>query len=285
MSLPSSAPRMLGSNQVGMREFNERVVLQAVRLHGSLPKAELARLTRLSTQTVSVIINRLLEEGLVVKRDSLRGKVGQPSQPIALAPDGAFSIGVRIGRRRLDVLLLDFCGAVRHRASIDYDTPSVEVVFAEIAVQLAQIGHLLGDKAARLAGVGLAAPLMFGGWQKLVRMSAQDADAWTRTSMRERLQALTPLPVQFAKDTAAACVAELQEELSLPVCRCAHRRRAGDRRAAASRPVRQCRRGGIDAAGRGGGRRPGAATAGASVVVDTRRDAGGCRPGRAGHDG
>jgi predicted NBD/HSP70 family sugar kinase len=200
---------MLGSNQVGMREFNERVVLQAVRLHGSLPKAELARLTRLSTQTVSVIINRLLEEGLVVKRDSLRGKVGQPSQPIALAPDGAFSIGVRIGRRRLDVLLLDFCGAVRHRASIDYDTPSVEVVFAEIAVQLAQIGHLLGDKAARLAGVGLAAPLMFGGWQKLVRMSAQDADAWTRTSMRERLQALTPLPVQFAKDTAAACVAEL----------------------------------------------------------------------------
>jgi predicted NBD/HSP70 family sugar kinase len=206
---PSSSPRTLGSNQIGMREFNERVILQAVRLHGSLAKAELARLTRLSTQTVSVIINRLLDEGLVRKLDSLRGKVGQPSQPIALAPDGAFAIGVRIGRRRLDVMLLDFTGAVRYQASIDYVTPGVDAVFAEIAVQLDKIAGVLGDKVDRLTGVGLAAPLMFGGWQKLVRMSAQDADAWTRTSMRERLQALTPLPVQFAKDTAAACVAEL----------------------------------------------------------------------------
>ena len=35
---------MLGSNHLGMREFNERVVLHAIRLHGSLPKAELAKL-------------------------------------------------------------------------------------------------------------------------------------------------------------------------------------------------------------------------------------------------
>lgn len=204
-----SPPRTLGSNQIGMREFNERVVLQAIRLHGSLPKAELARLTGLSTQTVSVIINRLLDEGLVRKLDSLRGKVGQPSQPIALAPDGAFAIGVQIGRRKLDVVLLDFAGAIRHRASVAYSTPGVDAVFAEIAAQLQQVEQLLGADLARLTGIGLAAPLMFGGWQQLVHMSPQDADAWTRTNMRERLQALTRLPVQFAKDTAAACVAEL----------------------------------------------------------------------------
>jgi predicted NBD/HSP70 family sugar kinase len=206
---PSSSPRTLGSNQIGMREFNERVVLQAIRLHGSLPKAELARMTGLSTQTVSVIINRLLDEGLVIKLDSLRGKVGQPSQPIALAPDGAFSIGVQIGRRKLDVVLLDFAGAIRHRASVAYSTPSVDAVFAEIAAQLQQVEQLLGADLARITGIGLAAPLMFGGWQQLVHMTPLDADAWTRTSMRERLQALTRLPVQFAKDTAAACVAEL----------------------------------------------------------------------------
>ena len=38
---PANMPllRTVGSNQVGMREFNERVVLQAIRTHGSLPKA------------------------------------------------------------------------------------------------------------------------------------------------------------------------------------------------------------------------------------------------------
>ena len=41
------APRLRqrGSNQIGMRQFNDRVVLQALRVHGSMPKAELARLT------------------------------------------------------------------------------------------------------------------------------------------------------------------------------------------------------------------------------------------------
>ena len=44
-SPPVLRPR--GSNHVGMRQFNERVVLQAVRLNGSCPKAELARLMEL----------------------------------------------------------------------------------------------------------------------------------------------------------------------------------------------------------------------------------------------
>ena len=34
--------RPRGSNHVGMRQFNERVVLQAIRLNGSLPKAGIA---------------------------------------------------------------------------------------------------------------------------------------------------------------------------------------------------------------------------------------------------
>nr|WP_314542099.1 ROK family transcriptional regulator [uncultured Massilia sp.] len=193
-----------------MREYNERVLLQAIRLHGSLPKADLARLTKLSTQTVSVIVDRLIDEGMVERLASQRGRVGQPSRPIALRADAAYAIGVRLGRRSLDVLLLDFAGQARWHSSTAYPTPRVDDVFAQIGVQLERIADFLGAQdAQRLAGIGLAAPLAFGGWQELLGMSARDANAWTRTDMRERLQAMTPLPVEFAKDTAAACVAEL----------------------------------------------------------------------------
>ena len=109
--------RPRGSNHVGMRQFNERVVLQAIRLHGSLPKAEIARLTHLTAQTVQIIIARLEADGLVRKLDPVRGKVGQPSVPMALNPDGAFSIGIKIGRRSMDELLVDFSGQVRERKS------------------------------------------------------------------------------------------------------------------------------------------------------------------------
>jgi len=93
--------RPRGSNQVGMRQFNERTVLQALRVHGSLPKADLARLTGLSAQTIGLITARLEEDGLIVKQNRVRGRIGQPSVPLALNPDGAFSIGIKVGHLNL----------------------------------------------------------------------------------------------------------------------------------------------------------------------------------------
>src|SRR5438105_9098417 len=121
--------RSHGSNHSGMRQFNERVVLQAIRLHGSVPKAEIARLTNLTAQTVQVIIARLEADSLVTKLEPVRGKVGQPSVPMALNPDGAFSIGIKIGRRSLDMLLVDFTGQVRERVSLDYPFPDPDTLF------------------------------------------------------------------------------------------------------------------------------------------------------------
>jgi predicted NBD/HSP70 family sugar kinase len=199
-----------GSNQMGMRQYNERVVLQAIRLHDSLAKADLARLTHLSTQTVSLIIDRLHADGLVVKQAAVRGKVGQPSVPIALNPDGAFAIGIKIGRRSCDTLLLDFTGQVRERANLSYDFPDPQILFAHLQTQLATLPARLGEHAAqRIAGVGIAAPLSLGGWHSLLGVSAERTHAWDSIDMAARVQAMTALPVQQVKDTAAACVAEL----------------------------------------------------------------------------
>jgi predicted NBD/HSP70 family sugar kinase len=199
-----------GSNQIGMRQYNERVVLQAIRLHGSLPKAELARLTQLSTQTVSLIIDRLHGDGLVVKQEPLRGKVGQPSVPMALNPNGAFSIGIKIGRRNCDLLLLDFAGHVRERVSLSYDFPEPKLLFAHLKKQLAVVHARLGTSMAeRIVGVGIAAPLSLGGWHTLLGVSAARTHVWDDIDIQAQVQALTTLPVQLVKDTAAACVAEL----------------------------------------------------------------------------
>jgi predicted NBD/HSP70 family sugar kinase len=206
----SSRLRPRGSNHVGMRQFNERVVLQAIRLHGALPKAEIARLTHLTPQTVQLIIGRLEGDGLVVKQAPVRGKVGQPSVPMALNPDGAFSIGIKIGRRGMDMLLVDFTGQVRERLVRAYAFPDPRTLFDEIADGLAELRGWLGPERARvLHGVGVAAPLSLGGWESLLGVSAEAAQAWALIDIRARVAALTELPVVFVKDTAAACVAEL----------------------------------------------------------------------------
>jgi predicted NBD/HSP70 family sugar kinase len=202
--------RPRGSNQTGMRQFNERVVLQAIRLHGSLPKADLARLTTLSTQTVSLIINRLFEDGLVQKCAPQRGKIGQPSVPIALRADGAFSIGVKIGRRSLDVVLLDFCNTVRMRHTQAYRFPEPDQVFQAIAAQVRAMQDALApEQRRRTIGIGVVAPLSLGHWQELMGVAPEQGSRWDGLDIKRRIEADTGLPVMFAKDTAAACVAEL----------------------------------------------------------------------------
>ena len=69
--------RPRGSNHVGMRQYNERVVLQALRLHGSLAKAELARQTGLTAQTIGLITTRLEEDGLILRDAPVRGRIGR----------------------------------------------------------------------------------------------------------------------------------------------------------------------------------------------------------------
>ena len=193
-----------------MRQFSERVVQQAIRLNGSLPRAGIARLTKLTPQTVQVSIARLEADDLVRKLEPLRGKVGQPSVPMALNPDGAFSIGIKIGRRGMDMLLLDFTGQVRARLSLDYAFPDPDTLFAEIETRLRQLTHALPDRLrARLHGVGIAAPLSLGGWRSVLGVDPVLATKWADVDIRERVSVMTELPVEFVKDTAAACVAEL----------------------------------------------------------------------------
>ena len=151
----------------------------------------------------------LLEDGLVVKRARLRGRIGQPSVPIALDPDGAFTVGIKVGRRSLDVLAVDFVGQVRAREELEYEYPDSKVLFPTIRKRLASVDRKLGAHARRVVGVGVAAPLWLGGWGDFLGAPPGVMDAWHRIDIRERVQAMTELPVEFAKDTTAACAAEL----------------------------------------------------------------------------
>jgi predicted NBD/HSP70 family sugar kinase len=202
--------RPRGSSQGGLRQYNERVVLQAIRLHGALPGAEIARLTGLTAQTVSTITKSLIDDGYLRKGEPVRGKVGQPSVPLSLDPDGAFSIGIKVGRRRLDTLLIDFEGRPCARWSLAYRFPDPEDVLAELRARFAAIRRKLGpERRLRLQGVGLAAPLALSSWQSLLGVTSEAAERWNRLDLREAVASMCDWHVHSMKDTAAACVAEL----------------------------------------------------------------------------
>lgn len=208
--LPPPGEGMRGSNQSGMRAWNERLVLSLLRRHGTLPKAEIARLTGLSAQTVSVIMRALESDGLLTRGDPIRGRVGQPSVPMALDPEGAFFLGLKIGRRSAEVVLTDFLGRIRDRRAMAYRWPSFAAV-AEFAAG-AIAGLLAGlspAQAGRVAGLGIAIPFQLWGWAPAVGAPQAEMDAWRNYDIRAHLAAQLPFPVLLENDATAACGAEL----------------------------------------------------------------------------
>lgn len=198
-----------GTNQAGMRAQNERLVLSLVRRRGPLAKSEIARMTGLSAQTVSVIMRQLEGDRLLRRERPQRGRVGQPMVPMSLDPEGAFFIGAKIGRRSLEVVLVDFVGGLRHRSAIGYPWPTVAETVAAIEREVRTCEEILGDRADRIAGVGLAMPFELWSWAEEIGAPAADMLAWHDSDIRAILAERLPYPVYLQNDATAACGAEL----------------------------------------------------------------------------
>lgn len=199
-----------GGNQVGIRQYNERLVLSLIHEAGALSKAELARITRLSAQTLTVIVNRLLDDGLVRKKDVIRGRMGQPSTPIELDPDGALSIGIKIGRRSLDLLAMSFDRRVVARKSFPYPALERDVIFDLVGPAFAALtGELTPLQASRLVGVGIAAPTAIEQGEPVIGDPGGPAQRWREADLLARVQAVTGHRAVVLNDATAACLAEI----------------------------------------------------------------------------
>lgn len=204
------ATGLRGSNQSGMRAHNERLVLSLVRQQGGLAKSDIARITGLSAQTVSVIMRALENDGLLVRGEPIRGRIGQPSVPMSLAAEGAFFLGLKIGRRSADLTLIDFLGNVRasrHRL-YRYPTPGAVVAFVQ-EVLPAILGQLPATLRERIGGMGIAMPFQLWNWVQFIGAPQAEMDAWRDRDIQAEIAAIARMPVYVQNDATAACGAEL----------------------------------------------------------------------------
>ncbi|MEL7463012.1 MAG: ROK family transcriptional regulator [Pseudomonadota bacterium] len=205
---PSASTR--GSNQMGVRAHNERLVLTLVRRSGPLAKSEISRITGLSAQSVSVIMRALEGEGLLRKGEPKRGKVGQPSVPINLNPDGAFFFGLKVGRRSSDLILVDFAGDVvaRLRHAHPYPDPDDVLRFAVSGVERLTAG-LSSEQRERVTGLGVALPFRMWEWADHLGVDEAVLSGWRDRDVADELSKHLSFPVHLSNDATAACGAEL----------------------------------------------------------------------------
>ena len=188
----------------GGRSQNERLIMWLIRRQGPMPRAALAQATGLSAQAISNITRDLIAEGLLDAGGARkRGKVGQPLRPLALAPDGALFLGLKVGRRAAELVLADFMGQIRQFRSQPYAFPAPDEIrdFARDAAaeMLAALGPV---PRARLSGMGIAMPFYLWDW-------GHEMARWRGRDLRAELATALDLPVWLENDATCACGAEM----------------------------------------------------------------------------
>src|ERR1700722_7283950 len=204
----TAGPQLSGTNLARAGDHNQRVTLHAVRVNGPVTRTELASKTGLTPAAIANITNRLLRDRLILRAGRLHGARGQPAGKFVVNPDSCFSIGLNVDRDHVTMVVLDFVGKVRARASreIHFAKPSTVRTFYQRSV-----GQLLakaGIARNRLVGVGVAFP------DDITRahLPDQPADyaAWASVHIDDLIRDVLGIPVFIENDAAAAAIGEMQ---------------------------------------------------------------------------
>jgi len=186
-------------------ERNERLVLTILRRQGALPKAEIARKTGLSAQTVSVIMRALESDGLLEKGDKVRGKVGQPSVPMRLAPSGAYFFGLKVGRRSVELVLVDFVGEIQARKHLTYQYPTPQGTLDFVQKSVAEISRTLSEnQRSRIAGLGIAVPYFLWEWAAVIGVDECEMAAWRNCDLEAEIAVAISTPAALATQAQLA---------------------------------------------------------------------------------
>lgn len=203
---PPSAISLPGSNAERSRAYNRGLVLGHLRRTGRGGRAEIARASGLTTQTVSNIIAELEAEGLLREAGRLATGRGLPAVQYEVEPSGGFALGVEIRTDAIHAALLDLSATARWTGRVALDHAGPDSVIDRLAALRQSCIATTGIAEQRLLGCGVVLPGPFG--RTGLSDPATELPGWIGLDAHALLQSALDLPVVIENDANAAAVAE-----------------------------------------------------------------------------
>ena len=206
-----SATAYPGANLPQMGVFNETVVLDAIRRSGAgLTRAQLARRTGLSAQTITNIARRLLDNGMVMESGA-RGTSGPGRHGTVLELNAAsrYAIGLSIDPATAGIVLLDLAGGLVE--ALSWPMPTSGDAGEALGSLSRHIEELLDRRTIRRAhvvGVGVACPGPID-HERGVALNPPLLPLWRDVPIRDAISRATGLPTLLDKDVNAAMASYL----------------------------------------------------------------------------
>ncbi len=186
---------------------NERLLLTLLSRDGAASRADLFRLTGLTAQSITRLVDPLIERGLLVEGAPQIAGRGKPSAKLRLNADAAHGIGLAIMTDAIALVILDLAGNVRGRATARLASVELDRAIAQIATMIDETTRDAGLDSARRVGIGVGVTGYFIGDGARLNPPPQ-LDPWALIPLDAVLAERLGGPVLIENDGNVAAVGE-----------------------------------------------------------------------------
>lgn len=202
---------LLGTNLTYTKAFNYRIVFETIRLYGPISRADIARQTNLTAQTVSNIVKRLLDTGLIREGTKRQDGRGAPSVTLEINPNGSYSIGLDLNSDHLTGVMVDLKGNVKERIYYSLEPTSPDEAIKLLAQTIKQLMIDENIEDDQLSGIGISFP----GPMEIKKNSSvtnvvnpKAFPNWNKVPVVKLLSEYVNVPIFLENNASAAAVGE-----------------------------------------------------------------------------
>jgi len=143
-------------NLNSMKNINIQTVLNALRCHGQISRAELSRSLNCDSTTITNIIRSLSKQNLVKSHGSVAGaRAGRPKELLTLNSTAGYCIGLSFDPESIHGIVVDLAGKIVLRRQVHYKADITQIKFLALLKKISK--NLFNDIAGKkLIGIGIA---------------------------------------------------------------------------------------------------------------------------------
>jgi glucokinase-like ROK family protein len=196
----------LTGNRALIRAINHSHVLNAIKTYGPIGRAEIARRTGLSPATLTAITADLISKNLVVEKSAGDSKGGRPPILLAINPQGAYVVGIKLTETNAVCALTDLEATVIGKSSTMLSGHDPSQVVDDLALMTSAFIRDHDISRKRLLGVGVGLAGIVDAEPGILRQSP--FLGWRDVPLRSMLQKKLRVPVYLENDVNTLTLTE-----------------------------------------------------------------------------
>lgn len=185
-----------------LRQQNEKRTLAMLRSQKNSSRQEIAKTLGLSKNTISLIVDKFLKDGIVKEIGSdEQGGVGRPRIQLSLVADAYKAIGILIQNSFCHYVVTDYYSNILEDGFLEIDGNDPDGCIDELIL----LCKRLLEKHSQVMGIGVAVPALVDPVEGIVHFSSHLS--WRNIPLKERMDRELPVKTLVLNNVKASAIA------------------------------------------------------------------------------